>query len=307
MKYSWFFSVTALSVTTFLAGCASSGSNQENQLLNNDLSTSATQALATQSLCCNDLSQVTYHSLETGKKLINGMSPAMQFESGKSYFYAAKIDDQFLGKQISIHSSIGKSVFPLQVLLLKSDHQVSRTLPLSAFTTTDYSLMSSPALKADIQLFPEEKFMIVYADNRMMGQTIKMPHPEKLKEKATGIVAQPYPDIEIPFSPWGVVEIQTAENKSTLSKLLSSEPVLSSDKTKTGSAPAVYAAPAVVPPPSGTVASTVSAQTKQYYQQAIQAAVKENQIEQAMQLVAEAEKLGFTEARNVFVEAVQQK
>jgi Maltose operon periplasmic protein precursor (MalM). len=305
MKLSWFFNITALSITTVLAGCASSGSNQENQLLNNDLSTSATQALATQSLCCNDLAQVTYPALETGKKLINGTSPAMQFESGKSYFYAAKIDDQYLGKQLSIHSSIGKTVFPLQVLLLKADHQVSRSLPLSAFSTTGYSLMSSPALKADIQLFPEEKFMIIYADNRMMGKSIKIPHPEKLKEKATGIVAPPYPDLDIPFSPWGVVEIQTAGNNSALSKLLSSEPVLSSQNTTTGSAPA---ATAVAPKSStSTVAVTASSQTQQYYQQAIQQAVKNNQIEQAMQLVAEAEKLGFNDARTVFVEAVKQK
>ena len=40
---------------------------------------------------------------------------------------------------------------------------------------------------------------------------------------------------------------------------------------------------------------------------AIQQAVKNNQIEQAMQLVAEAEKLGFNDARTVFVEAVKQK
>ena len=35
----------------------------------------------------------------------------------------------------------------------------------------------------------------------------------------------------------------------------------------------------------------ISTQTQQYYQQAIQQAVKNNQIEQAMQLVAEAERL----------------
>ena len=118
MKLSWFFSVTSLSIITVLAGCASSSSHHENQLLNNDLSASATQTLAIQSLCCNDLAQVTYPALTTGKKLINGTSPAMQFESGRSYFYAARIDDQYLGKPISIHSSIGKTVFPLQVLLL---------------------------------------------------------------------------------------------------------------------------------------------------------------------------------------------
>jgi maltose operon protein len=51
----------------------------------------------------------------------------------------------------------------------------------------------------------------------------------------------------------------------------------------------------------------VSTQTQQYYQQAIQKAVRNNQIEQAMQLVAEAEKLGFTDAKQVFVAAVKQK
>jgi maltose operon periplasmic protein len=131
------------------------------------------------------------------------------------------------------------------------------------------------------------------------------PPREKVKEHATGIVAQPYPDIEIPFSPWGVVEIQIAGNNSTLSKLFSSEPVLAPHSSTTELAP--VPAVAAVAPQSSTVAVTASSQTQQYYQQAIQQAVKNNQIEQAMQLVAEAEKLGFNDARNVFVEAVKQK
>lgn len=304
MKYSWFFSVTTLSIATALVGCASSGSDQENRLLNNDLSISAQHALATQTPCCSDLSQVSYTSFSTGKKLLNAASPVMQFDSGKSYFYAAKIDDQYMGRTISIHSSIGKNVFPLQVLLLNADQHISRALPLSVFSSTDYSLMSSPELAADIQLLPEERFMIVYADNRMMGKSIKIPHPEKLKEKATGIVAQPYPDIEIPFSPWGVIDIQTAGNNNALGKLFSSDPILPSYNS---TAPTVAATVTTQQPVTHTTTVSASSQTRDYYQQAIQKAVKNNQIEQAMQLVAEAEKLGINDAKTVFVEAVKQK
>jgi hypothetical protein len=83
MKLSYFFRVTAFSITTIVAGCASSGSDQENKLLNNDLSVIATQTLAIQPLCCNDFAQVSYPTLTSGKKLINSTSPAMQFESGR--------------------------------------------------------------------------------------------------------------------------------------------------------------------------------------------------------------------------------
>jgi maltose operon protein len=52
---------------------------------------------------------------------------------------------------------------------------------------------------------------------------------------------------------------------------------------------------------------SISAQTRNYYTQAIQTAVKQNQIEQAMQLVDEAQRLGFSDAKTIFVTAVKQK
>ncbi len=312
MKLSWIFSITALSVSAALSGCTSSGQNPSDVLLNQDLSAQATQALSTQTICCQDFSQISYQPFATGKKLIDANSPAMQFENGKSYFYAVRIEDQFVGQSISISSVIGKNAFPLQVILLKTDFQVSRIIPTSAFMTTDYTLLSAPALKANISLLPDERLMIITADNQYMGKAISLPHPEKLKEQATGIVAKPYPDIQIPYSPWGVIELSTQENGS-LTNLFKSDSALFTNQTSApvttpvvsqqASVPAVVAAtPMVTSSKTG-----ISAQTKTYYQQAITQAVKENQLEQAMQLVSEAKKLGYTEAETVFIQAVKAK
>lgn len=308
MKLSWIFSITALSVSAALSGCTSSGKNPSDELLNQDLSVQASQALSTQIVCCQDFSQISYQPFSNGRKLINANSPAMQFEHGKSYFYAARIDDQFVGKSVSVSSVIGKTTLPLQVILLKTDFQVSRVIPANAFSLTDYTLLSSPVLKANISLLPDERLIILAADNQYLGKSITVPHPEKLKEKATGIVAKPLPDIQIPFSSWGVIELSTQDSGAITNLFKSDSTVLVTQTSVPATNPVVMqSAPAVATPAMISSKATISAQTKAYYQQAITQAVKENQLEQAMQLVTEAKQLGYSEAETVFIQAVKAK
>ena len=279
-----------------LMGCAhQSGIKQQPDM---DNSAEARLALTQAAICCTDFSSVTMQQLHNGIIAIDASSPVMQFASGRSAFYAGEIPAEYYGADVTAASLVGKTAMPLQVMLLDAQRNPTRTLDEHAFPFTEATLFSSNRFSGKIRLLPNERFMVIYANTADLQRKLTLPHPEKLKARAKNITPPPYPDLQIPYSPWGNVELKF------------SNPVAQMPVIEKVTQPAVATSPVSTTtikaePPVQT--TTVSQQTRQYYQQAIQQAVRDNQIEQAMQLVAEAEKLGFTEARNVFVDAVKQK
>jgi len=295
--------VVVMALSVALAGCATHSENpQASDVLNTDSSATALSALNHAPVCCSNYNAIQYRSLQNGKVVIDAASPVMAFTAGHSYFYAGKIADQNQGQTLTLTSLVGKTVMPVSVILLDSNFVQTRSIDASAFPFTEQAMMSANGLSGELKLLPNEKYLIIYAPMDQMHQSIAIPHPEKLKAKATGMAPPPYPDIQVPYSPWGVVDIKFDGSTSFLSTLTSSQDTASAHSAVV---PTVISAP--MPPPAAVHEVAVSTQTQQYYQQAIQKAVRNNQIEQAMQLVAEAEKLGFTDAKQVFVEAVKQK
>ncbi len=285
-----------LLTTLTLMGCAhQSGIKQQPDM---DNSAEAKQALSQATLCCTDFSAVIMQQLHNGIIAIDANSQVMQFASGRSAFYAGEIPAEYYGADVTVASLVGQTAMPLQVMLLDAQRNPTRTLDETAFPFTEATLFSSNRFSGKIRLLPNERFMVIYANTADLQRKLTLPHPEKLKARAKNIAPPPYPDRQIPYSPWGSVELKF------------SNPVAPMSVTETVTQPAVSApqiSTTTVKAEPAVQTTTVSQQTRQYYQQAIQQAVRDNQIEQAMQLVAEAEKLGFTEARSVFVEAVKQK
>ncbi|MFB0974514.1 MAG: MalM family protein [Tolumonas sp.] len=279
-----------------LAGCANqSGIKQQPDI---DNSAEARQALTQATICCTDFSSVTMQQLHNGIIAIDASSPVMQFASGRSAFYAGAIPAEYYGADVTAASLVGKTAMPLQVMLLDAQRNPTRTLDETAFPFIEATLFSSNRFSGKIRLLPNERFMVIYANTADLQRKLTLPHPEKLKARAKNIAPPPYPDLQIPYSPWGTVELKFSNPVAPMS--VTETVIQPTAATSHVSATPVKAEPSVQ-------TTTVSQQTRLYYQQAIQQAVRDNQIELAMQLVAEAEKLGFTEARNVFVEAVKQK
>ncbi len=299
MKYKAALKIASFSLAVFISGCATHGSSTNaDRLLMQDLSISAQPTLRSATPCCEHYNQVPYTiaNLNNVPYLISEQSPVMEFTQGRSYLLALAFSDADLGSQITLVSKIGKTVFPAEILLLDGNHQLSRTIHSKDFAQQESSLFSTDRLATQIQLLPNEKYMLVYADQTLIGKHLTVPHPEKLKAKATGYAPAPYPDIEIPYSNWGVIEIAKNGKRLLDGSLLSTQTTASTN--------------ASVVPATETVMSNrpeISVQSKHYYQQAIQTAVKEGELEQAMQLVKEAKALGYTDSENVFIQAIKQK
>lgn len=299
MNSIWIKNLTILSLSTILHGCAISGNQLEEQLAS-DRRPQASLSLVQTPICCQTLRQITYIPLTQEKINIDDHSPVMAFSGNKSFFYAAAIRDNQRSNGLIIRSLIGKTAFPIQLQLLNANFQPTRTIPFSDFELTEASLLYDPSLKTQINLLPEESYIIIYADIHLLDKTIGIPHPEQLKEKATGVKALSYPDLAIPFSPWGLIDIQIINQNNQLKNLLNTNtPLIETSHTAStlsSQMPTINEQP-----------TTISGQTKQYYKQAIEQAVADNQVEKAMQLVSEGKKLGFTEAEQIFINAVKQK
>lgn len=279
-----------------LSGCASQG-NVAPQL-SADNSLAAKQALSTAPLCCTDFTATTMQPLHNGNLTLDATSPVMPFPSGRSAFYAGTIPTEYYGAEVTAAAIVADTVMPMQILLLDAQRNPTRTLDEHAFPYTEATLFSSNRFSGKFRLLPHERFMVIYANTTDLQRKLTLPHREKLKARAMNLVPAAYPDLQIPYSPWGMVELKFSNP---------SPPPLAAGTVAmpAGEAPQIRPNTINVEPPPP--AERISTQTQQYYQQAIRHAVTENQIEQAMQLVAEAEQLGFADARKIFVEAVQQK
>ncbi len=279
-----------------LSGCATQGGVAPQSGVDNSLE--AKQHLSVAPLCCTDFSFITMQQLHNGNLTIDATSQVMQFPSGRSAFYAGAIPTEFYGADVTAASIIAGSAMPMQILLLDAQRKPTRTLDENAFPYTEATLFSSNRFSGKFRLLPNEHFMVIYANTSDLQRKLILPHPEKLKARAKNLVPSAYPDLQIPYSHWGTVELKFS-NPST-------QPVVAEIAAMpAGEAPQIRPNTSNVAPRQQT--GLISAQTQQYYQQAIQQAVKNNQIEQAMQLVSEAERLGFNDARTVFIDAVKQK
>ena len=279
-----------------LMGCAHQSGIQQQPDIDN--SAEAKQALSQATICCTDFSSAVMQQLHNGIITIGANSQVMQFASGRSAFYAGEIPAEYYGADVTASSLVGQTAMPLQIMLLDTQRNPTRSLGEQAFPFTEATLFSSNRFSGKIRLLPNERFMVIYANTADLQRKLTLPHPEKLKARAKNVAPPPYPDLQIPYSPWGNVELKFSNPVAQMS-------VMETVVQPASSTPQVSTTTVKAEPVAQT--TTVSQQTRQYYQQAIQKAVKNNQIEQAMQLVAEAEKLGFTEAKSVFVEAVKQK
>lgn len=317
MKTCVYRTLLSLAVTIALSGCAMTGttSGPAGQMLDKDHSLAGQNALQHASICCQNLLAVPYQPLKNASIVIDQNAPVMNFPSGRSYFFAGKIDDVQLGQLVTLDAMIGKSVLPVAVQLLDENYRITRQIPSSHFQLKEGTLLSQYAISGSFQLMPNERYLLVYADAGQYGKTLSLGNPDKIRAQILSQAPEPYPDIKVPYAPWGLVDVKIGTDDSVTAMIFNSKPLIGSGNTAapaasiTTPAPVVPAVSHMTPAPTAPVAaaSGISTQTRNYYTQAIQTAVKQNQIEQAMQLVDEAQRLGFSDAKTIFVTAVKQK
>lgn len=210
------------------------------------------------------------------------------------------------------------SVYAPNVLILDEQMQPAAFFPSSYFQYQKPGIASGNRLENVMKLTPmmgqKQIYMLVYTTTRDMTETTRMINPAKLyAEGASNAI----PDVADPVARHAgqgtlTVKVKTEQNSGNImiGKIFGApdpKPVVVGN---TPAPAATYAAPAQ----TAAVAAAPAAKsepmlndTESYFNRGIKQAVKEGNIDKALKLLNEAERLGSTSARSTFISSVKGK
>lgn len=190
---------------------------------------------------------------------------------------------------ITLHSLVNEhhQVFAPNVLILDERLQPAAFYPSETFPFAAGRLLQADRLEGRLTLAPmpgqQRIYMLVFTRDEDLARVTLMPHPAKVHARALGNQPPAIADVVVAHRPSGTLGLRlVAEQRQ--------------GGTPIGVSPSVVAERAAVAP---------LAETDAYFNQAIRSAVAGGDIDQALTLLAEAERLGVTTARATFIEAAK--
>lgn len=206
--------------------------------------------------------------------------------------------------EIEIESEVqNQHVFVPNVVVLDSQFQVAAHYDSAYFKLQEERGLKPNRLVATLNLTPINQgalYLLIYTTKAdLAGQTV-VPHPSKLFAKATGKQPPAIADIQVKHSLNGklIVNFQPANGTHFVG--------LNQIFTMEKNAPA---ATAVIANQKGENEKNVKVEkeTETYFNQAVLNALKQKDINRALNLVNEAEKLGLRTPRKLFLQQVSAK
>ncbi|MEZ0584707.1 maltose operon protein MalM [Erwinia sp. STN24] len=201
----------------------------------------------------------------------------------------------------------GKTVYAPNVLVLDEQMRPAAFYPASYFPYQKPGLVSSDRLEGTLKLTPalgqKQIYLLVYTTQQNLQSTTQMVNPAKAYAAGVGNAVPDIPDPIATHTPTGKISLKvTAEQKAgnvMIGQLFpSSEPA--------PAAPAVIGHSArAEPAPAAKPAEPMLAESDRYFNEAIKKAVKAGDVDKALKLLNEAERLGSTTARQTFIDSVK--
>ncbi|QBM21386.1 maltose operon protein MalM [Citrobacter arsenatis] len=221
---------------------------------------------------------------------------------------------------LTLSSEVNKqtSVFAPNVLILDQNMTPSAFFPSSYFTYQEPGVMSADRLEGVMRLTPalgqQKLYVLVFTTDNDLQQTTTLLDPAKAYAKGVGNAVPDIPDPIARHTTDGLVKLQVKTN-STSSVLVG--PLFGSSgpgpvTVGNTAAPAVaYTAPAAAvaaPAPQPVKKSEpMLNDTESYFNQGIKDAVAKGDVDKALKLLDEAERLGSKSARSTFISSVKGK
>jgi maltose operon periplasmic protein len=232
---------------------------------------------------------------------------------------------------ITLTSEVNKQtrVYAPNVLILDQNMTPSAFFPSNYFTYQEPGVMSADRLEGVMRLTPalgqQKIYVLVFTTPQDLQQTTTLVDPAKAYAKGTGNAVPDIPDPIARHVTDGTLKLKV-KTSSASSVLVG--PLFGSSGpgpvTVGNTAAPVYSAPAPAATPTNTtvaaapVAATATPapaaksepvlnDTESYFNNAIKQAVKEGNIDKALKLLNEAERLGSTSARSTFISSVKGK
>lgn len=204
---------------------------------------------------------------------------------------------------------VHNQVFAPNVLVLDENLRPAAWFPSRFFTYQQPGVMSADRLEGVMKLTPalgqQKIYLLVFTTAQDLSQTTTMVDPAKAYARGTGHAV---PDIPDPVARHGVdgkikLKVSTSAASSILVGPLfgSAGPApVTVGNTQPVTQAAVRTAPAAPPAP-------LVDDTESYFNQSIRQAVDQGNIDKALKLLDEAERLGSTSARKTFISSVKGK
>lgn len=217
---------------------------------------------------------------------------------------------------LTLSSEVNKqtSVFAPNVLILDQNMTPSAYFPSSYFTYQEPGVMSADHLEGVIRLTPalgqQKLYVLVFTTDKDLQQTTTLLDPAKAYAKGVGNAIPDIPDPIARHTTDGLLKLKVKTNSSSsvlVGPLFGSSGPGPVTVGNTAAAANTYtAAPAAAPAPTKK-AEPVLNDTETYFNNAIKQAVKNGDVDKALKLLDEAERLGSTTARSTFISSVKGK
>lgn len=223
---------------------------------------------------------------------------------------------------LTLTSEVNKqtSVFAPNVLILDQNMTPSAFFPSSYFTYQEPGVMSADSLEGVMRLTPalgqQKLYVLVFTTEKDLQQTTTLLDPAKAYAKGVGNAIPDIPDPIARHTTDGLLKLKVKTNSSSsvlVGPLFGSSapgPVTVGNTAAPAPAYATPAAVAVAPvvaPASATKSEPMLNDTESYFNKAIKDAVAAGDVDKALKLLDEAERLGSTSARSTFISSVKGK
>ncbi|MDM3120278.1 maltose operon protein MalM [Citrobacter sp. Cf125] len=221
---------------------------------------------------------------------------------------------------LTLTSEVNKqtSVFAPNVLILDQNMTPSAFFPSSYFTYQEPGVMSADRLEGVMRLTPalgqQKLYVLVFTTDKDLQQTTTLLDPAKAYAKGVGNAVPDIPDPIARHTTDGLLKlkVKTSSSSSVLVGPLFGSSGPGPVTVGNTAAPAVtYAAPAaavVAPAPQPVKKSEpMLNDTESYFNQGIKDAVAKGDVDKALKLLDEAERLGSKSARSTFISSVKGK
>ena len=220
---------------------------------------------------------------------------------------------------ITLTSEVNKqtSVFAPNVLILDQNMTPSAFFPSSYFTYQEPGVMSADRLEGVMRLTPalgqQKLYVLVFTTEKDLQQTTKLLDPAKAYAKGVGNSVPDIPDPIARHTTDGLLKLKVKTNSSSsvlVGPLFGSSGPGPVTVGNTAAPAPTYAAPVAAPvaaPAPARKSEPMLNDTESYFNKAIKDAVAKGDVDKALKLLDEAERLGSKSARSTFISSVKGK
>lgn len=216
--------------------------------------------------------------------------------------------------EITLSSLVNdRSVFSPSVLVLDEQLRPAAFYPSSYFPYERAGVMTGDRLEGTMKLTPalgqQQIYLLVYTTRQDLASTTQLLDPAKAYAQGVGNAVPNIPDPIARHSATGSLHLKV-KSEQNMGSVMIGLPITTSAAPapvvvgQTVQAPASVAAPAAAP--AKPEASMLS-ETEAYFNQAIRSALNEGDVDKALKLLDEAERLGSATARKTFIGGVKGK